>query len=311
LPANHAFARIAASKPQLVDLNGDGYLDLLDLADDVRRAFGDAGGFRQPELLLMGFSDSLPLQVIDVDGDGKKDLTRIASAVDHQWARNVDAAPPGPPENVSGVTLESRTSSTLSFEWDYSSPIRFFQYLRVKPTPAGSVVRIPWASSQSRYSFAATDLSADTEYCYRVSATSWFGSSTPHEVCGKTLPAAGGGGGDQHTSITMSRQPINQGYVPYAGTFGPISGGAVVTTVSFPTSWPAVLLVKPGHSTNECGDPSAVVSVLGTMTDEQKNAIWGTSNLTLGPAQSLSFVGCTTSTALPNWLPVNLTWHHN
>ncbi len=110
------------------------------------------------------------------------------------------------------------------------------------------------------------------------------------------------------TTINMSRQEIVQGFVPYLGTFGPIFSGAVIMNINFPTQFPAVLLVKPGHSTSECADPNAVVLVHGDMSADQKKAIWGVSSIRLGGQDKLFFVGCSTSALLLNFLPVNITW---
>ena len=81
------------------------------------------------------------------------------------------------------------------------------------------------------------------------------------------------------TSIGMRRQEIVSGFIPYAGTFGPITSGAVISRINFPTQFPAVALLKPGHSTAECGNSAAFVLVHGDMTDEQKRAVWGTADI--------------------------------
>jgi len=110
-------------------------------------------------------------------------------------------------------------------------------------------------------------------------------------------------------TIWMARQQIIQGPPSYVGSFGPISQGANISVINFPTQYPAVLLVKPGHSTDECfTNPDAVVQVWGDMTAAQKQAIWGTANLAISGNQQLNFVGCTLAPypQLPDLLPVNI-----
>jgi hypothetical protein len=109
----------------------------------------------------------------------------------------------------------------------------------------------------------------------------------------------------------MVHQVVEEGPIPYAGSFGPIYTGAVISKINFPTSWPAVLLVKPNHSTAECySNPDAVVQVWGDMTADQKKAIWGSANLSISGSKTLNFVGCSLSTSgqIPQMLPVNITW---
>jgi hypothetical protein len=157
-----------------------------------------------------------------------------------------------------------------------------------------------------------TGLTRATPYCFQISTYNDFWGESPRvTTCATTL--GGHPSGDQQTSIDMSRQQINSGYVPYVGSFGPISGGAVITKVNSPTSFPAVLLLKPGHSTEECGDPNAFVRVQGDMTDAQKIAVWGSASPTITGTQSLVFVGCsedTGSQTILNQLPINLTCHY-
>ena len=147
-------------------------------------------------------------------------------------------------------------------------------------------------------------------HCFTVTSyNDIWGASMPMTACGVTLgtPPLG----DQQTSISMERQEIISGPIPYLGRFGPISPGAVITKVNFPTQFPGVLLVKPGHSTEECNsNPDAVISVHGDMTDAQKVAVWGSATPTITGGQVLNLVGCSESATVLNWLPVNLTWHY-
>jgi Ricin-type beta-trefoil lectin domain/Fibronectin type III domain len=167
--------------------------------------------------------------------------------------------------------------------------------------------------SNVSYDATVTGLQPSTQYAVYVNVTRdlWPGiGSGPRNVM--TLPPQTNTSTPNTTTIWMQRVEIIEGYVPYEGKFGPIFTGATITNVNFPTQFPPVLLVKPGHSTEECGDPTAVVEVWGDMTAAQKTAIWGTSNLKITGQQSLNFVGCGTTTSdsqnIANLLPVNITY---
>ena len=112
----------------------------------------------------------------------------------------------------------------------------------------------------------------------------------------------------------MQRQPIHDGFIPYLGTFGPITSGVTIKNINFPTQFPPVYLVKPGYGTIDCGNPNAVVLVHGDMTSAQKIEVFGADEINLTGTQKLFLTGCTpeTSSSNPrNWLPVNITWVRN
>jgi hypothetical protein len=165
--------------------------------------------------------------------------------------------------------------------------------------------------SNLSYRRTVTDLQPNTRYHVQITVHRdlWGDTDTQGDVM--TLPQSVDNG-PYTTSITMSLQLNNvDGYLAYAGRFGPISDtGAVISNVNFPTQFAPVFLVKPGHSTSECGNPNAVVRVYGDMTADQKIAVWGTASLSIAGLQTLNFVGCiATPEVVPGWLPVNITWH--
>ena len=110
------------------------------------------------------------------------------------------------------------------------------------------------------------------------------------------------------TSIRMARQQVWEGPVPYIGSFEPYSLGSKIINIHFPMESPPVLLVKAGHSTEECTDPGAVILVHGDMTPSQMEQVWGTSDIQLH-SESLHFVGCAATTQPLRFLPVEVTWH--
>jgi len=93
-------------------------------------------------------------------------------------------------------------------------------------------------------------------------------------------------------SVFMTEQPIVEGFVPYLGSYGGGGFPAVLTSVQNPSPSHALSFVKIGHSSEECGDPTAIVQ-LGpgqTMTPAQIQAEWGSSTPSL--QSSLPFLAC-------------------
>lgn len=92
----------------------------------------------------------------------------------------------------------------------------------------------------------------------------------------------------------MQQQVIVQGYVPYVGTFPVFSANPAVRVdkLFFPTQWPAMLLIKPGRSSLECGNPAAVVRVWGDVTAAQMKEAFGTETITVPLGRQFQFAAC-------------------
>ncbi|MDO8184737.1 hypothetical protein Q5424_07895 [Conexibacter sp. JD483] len=94
-------------------------------------------------------------------------------------------------------------------------------------------------------------------------------------------------------SVTMSAQPVVQGFVPFLGYFGGGPGfNAVLTKVSNPANGTPLAFVKPGHSTSECGSDNAVTTLAPgkTMTADQMTALYGSTRPSL--TQRIPFLAC-------------------
>ena len=112
-------------------------------------------------------------------------------------------------------------------------------------------------------------------------------------------------GGVKTASVTLTAQPIIQGYVPFLGSFGDNVRGTL-TKVSNPFPDIVVNFVKPGRSTNNCGDPAAIVT-LGpreTLTSAEMTAAFGAS----APRLPVTFLACGTSNTVLRVVYVNIEY---
>jgi hypothetical protein len=96
-----------------------------------------------------------------------------------------------------------------------------------------------------------------------------------------------------NASVTMTAQPPVQGYVPFLGAFGGGPGNtSVLTQVSNSPYGPTLFFVKPGHSSSDCGDPNAVITLPagGTLTAAQMQTLYGSATPSL--SQRIPFLAC-------------------
>jgi hypothetical protein len=96
----------------------------------------------------------------------------------------------------------------------------------------------------------------------------------------------------QSFSVALSAQQVNQGWVPYAGSFGQNTKGNLLTVQNASQS-ATLLFVKPGKSTNDCSDPNATVRVAprATMTADQMKTLYGSAT----PRLAVNFLACLTT----------------
>jgi hypothetical protein len=106
----------------------------------------------------------------------------------------------------------------------------------------------------------------------------------------------------QSFSVPMSAQQINQGWVPYLGSFGQNTRGNLLTAQNASQS-ATLLFVKPGKSTNDCSDPTATVRVTprGMMTADQLKTLYGSPT----PRLPINFLACLTT---PTSQSISLTY---
>jgi hypothetical protein len=122
--------------------------------------------------------------------------------------------------------------------------------------------------------------------------------------------------GPQTRTVGLQRQMVWEGFIPYLGQFPPfgvVSPGRLlqihVPQVGLVDR--TVYFVKPGRSTTECDDPSAVVAVDEgrSTTPSQMSAIFGQAEPRFSTSQPLAFVACIGSAAgeAPFWMDIEIT----
>jgi len=158
-----------------------------------------------------------------------------------------------------------------------------------------------------------TGLSPDTEYVVTVRAWDHYGMSNEGSDQARTMPAPDAAPEDMTFSLGLTRQIVYEGFIPYLGRF-PTAGNlpsGTLRKVSLHSAWPALLFVKPGRSTADCGDPNAVVLLApGTsLTAAEMTELYGAETPDL-PIVFLACLGQATPT-LYDSIPIRLTYRPN
>lgn len=111
------------------------------------------------------------------------------------------------------------------------------------------------------------------------------------------FPVASGSTGT--AQLTMNEQSTVGGFIPFRGQFPPFGSTqpGTVTSISYPASGfldSSLQFVKTGHSTAECGNANAVVTLNEgqTTTPAQLSAIFGTATPSFSTTSPLAVVAC-------------------
>ena len=155
-----------------------------------------------------------------------------------------------------------------------------------------------------------TGLRGNYEYTISVVAFNTFGESQSSNEVRATTPNVA-----ETTTVSLNRQVIVQGFVPYLGQFplfGVVPAGRLLR-IRLPQSGfsnSALSFLKPGHSTEECGNASAVV-VIGegqTTTSAQMMDIYGVAEPRFTTTAPIPFIACysTDSAAIPNFVTIEI-----
>jgi hypothetical protein len=123
----------------------------------------------------------------------------------------------------------------------------------------------------------------------------------------KRIESQTGAGSLHDATVTMTAQPVVQGFVPFLGRYGGgVNFNAVLTKVSNPANGAPLAFVKPGFSTQQCGSPSAVTTLApgATMTADQLRTLYGSTRPSL--QQQIAFLACASTSASSVFL--NIQW---
>lgn len=100
----------------------------------------------------------------------------------------------------------------------------------------------------------------------------------------------------QSFSVALSPQPVVQGFIPFAGSFGGGTQGKLLT-VQNASDANTLRFVKPGKSTADCASADATITVAprASLTADQLKTLYGSAT----PRLPVNFLACVSST-LPN-----------
>jgi hypothetical protein len=102
-----------------------------------------------------------------------------------------------------------------------------------------------------------------------------------------------GQGAIHDATVTMTAQPVTQGFLPFLGYYGGgVNFNSVLTEVRNATNNAYLSFVKPGHSTQECGNSSAVILLApgAALTAAQMTALYGSATPSL--QNRIAFLAC-------------------
>jgi hypothetical protein len=113
----------------------------------------------------------------------------------------------------------------------------------------------------------------------------------------------------RNATVTLAAQPVEEGFVPFFGSFGGGVGAQGETLRSITNPFPnvAILFVKNGHSTNQCDEASAVITLgpSSTFSGPQLASLYGSST----PALPLEIVACVAASSNVTSVPLNIVYY--
>lgn len=162
-------------------------------------------------------------------------------------------------------------------------------------------------------SYQSTKLGVRDGYNYTVSIVAFneVGDSPRSNTIQVTIPVVAE---TTVVDVDLVRQVVFEGNIPYLGQypeFGTVQTGRLLK-ISVPSigSDVVVAFVRSGHTTDECGDPTAVVVLAEShsTTPEQIIEIFGVSEPQFSTSSPIVFVACASSSGpLLDRVPIEIT----
>jgi Fibronectin type III domain/FG-GAP-like repeat len=219
--------------------------------------------------------------------------------------------PPLPPKGLFDI---ARTSNSISVVWTNQSTCQNGFKVYYRQGRQGRFTLAATLNSPNQASYTLTGLAPDTEYCFMVSAFSSAGESSNNEVaCAQTAPRPNPEYKDYTYDMSLTRQPIVSGFVPYLGRFPPLVsidgylkeirflGSGAIGTVE------ALLLVKLGYSTLDCGNPDAVIVVRKDQSTTDMQALFGSPTPRL-PVDIVACLAQGSPSTIPDAVRIRVTY---
>ncbi len=247
------------------------------------------------------YSYKLEVSAHERPRNGRIITTREArSPAIHTRIRGINAPEVEPPESISDteilVTWNDMSDLASGFEVHYHEE-------------GVGTEQMVTLNGTSRNSLVIQGLTPDTEYWVGVRAFDYYGKSYTRVRGARTERSPVAEPEDRTYNLSLTRQNIYQGFVPYLGRF-PTAGllpAGTLRQVSLAVGWPALSFPKVGKSTADCDNPDDVVVLAPgqSMTHEQMAQVFGAST----PELPVMFLACAQATAaLLNWIPINVTY---
>lgn len=207
--------------------------------------------------------------------------------------------------NVKGIETSTPYNS-FRITWEDRASFEDGFYLDVYRTDKNpSLRRKIKVVGKNKESFLLKNLLPDTNYYVGVTAYDFYGESGENGINIKTSksPEITPEPEIKTFTLTLSRQEIVEGMIPYFGRFS-ISNGRL-EKVKLLSQWPTLYFVKSGFNTSQCNQSNAVVVLnpSSELSSSQMQTLFGS----IKPSSPIDFVACAQATqTLLNWIPIKL-----
>jgi hypothetical protein len=114
--------------------------------------------------------------------------------------------------------------------------------------------------------------------------------------------------GIHSATLTLRSEPVEEGFVPFYGSFGGGVGaqGETLRSITNPFNNVAILVLKNGHNTSQCDESGAVVTLgpSATLGGAQLTAVYGSPT----PSLPINIVACVVASANITSVPLNIVY---